>query len=96
MRILTAPHDDPVARLNRKLAAGQAQLEFSAGQGYLPAVLQALGISSATQLLVFSKTSLQRRFISPATPRAIYFNDDVAVAFIDGAPLLEHVGDPVR
>jgi hypothetical protein len=38
---------------------------------------------------VFSKTSLQRQYIDAANPRALYFNDTVAVAFIPGAPLLE-------
>ncbi len=32
-------------------------------------------------MLVFSKTSLQRERISPKTPRAIYFNDEVMVGF---------------
>ena len=35
----------------------------------------------SSQVLVFSKTSLQRERISPKTPRAIYFNDDVMVGF---------------
>ena len=35
----------------------------------------------SSQVLVFSKTSLQRERISPRTPRAIYFNDDVMVGF---------------
>jgi hypothetical protein len=46
-------------------------------------------------LLVFSKTSLQRSHISPKRPRALYFNDDVYIGFIPGAPLLEvSVADP--
>jgi hypothetical protein len=32
-------------------------------------------------VLVFSKTSLQRRRIGPKTPRAIYFSDDVYIGF---------------
>jgi hypothetical protein len=40
-------------------------------------------------MLVFSKTSFQRERISPRTPRALYFNDDVYVGFIPGAPLME-------
>ena len=32
-------------------------------------------------VLVFSKTSLQRERITPKTPRAIYFNDDLYVGF---------------
>jgi hypothetical protein len=42
-----------------------------------------------SQSMVFSKTSLQAHWISPENPRAIYYSDDVAVAFIRNAPLLE-------
>jgi hypothetical protein len=38
-------------------------------------------VAESSQVLVFSKTSLQRDRISPRTPRAIYFNDDVYVGF---------------
>ena len=42
-----------------------------------------------SQTLVFSKTSLQAGAIGPANPRAIYFTDDVAVAWIRGSPAIE-------
>jgi hypothetical protein len=86
---LTAAPNDPVTQLNRRLAQGKLQLDFVADEGYYRSILQALDISASSQLLVFSKSSLQRRFISPSAPRALYFNDEVAVAFIRGAPLLE-------
>jgi hypothetical protein len=38
---------------------------------------------------VFSKTSLQLRRISPRTPRALYFNDDVYVGFCQSGDVLE-------
>src|SRR5204863_15914 len=57
--------------------------------GYLIPVLEALHIPTETQSLVFSKTSLQSHFINPTNPRAIYYSDNVAVAFIRNAPLLE-------
>jgi len=63
--------------------------------GYLPSLLQALGIPKSSQMLVFSKTSFQRERISPTTPRALFFNDTVYVGFIPGAPLLEvSMADP--
>src|SRR5690606_29845754 len=37
-----------------------------------------------SQLLVFSKTSLQRRRISPERPRALYFSDTVYVGWVPG------------
>ena len=42
--------------------------------------LKALDIPVSSQTLVFSENSLQRSHINKATPRAIYFNDTVAVA----------------
>src|SRR5262245_11742131 len=80
---------DPVAQLRANLEAGNANLEFDGRFGYLPALLKALNIPTSSQMLVFSKTSLQRRFISPGNPRAIFFNDGVYVGFIPGAPFLE-------
>jgi len=59
--------------------------------GYLPSVLQALGVPVESQMLVFSKTSVQAARISPDHPRAIYFNDEVMVAHVPGAPGLEIV-----
>jgi hypothetical protein len=80
---------DAVARLENRLKTGEVVLEFDDQFGYLPALLKELKISPSSQMLVFSKTSLQRRLISPENPRAIYFNDDAYVAYIPGAPTLE-------
>jgi hypothetical protein len=52
-------------------------------------VLDALHLSSDSQMLVFSKTSLQAPRISPDRPRAIYFNDDVALAYVPGSSSME-------
>lgn len=85
----TAP-TDVVAQLNAKLQAGDVKLAFeSGGRGYLKSMLGALGIDASSQTLVYSGTSLQASYIKPDSPRAIYFNDNVAVAWIRGAPLLE-------
>ncbi len=79
---------DRVTRLSRDLAAGK--IKFSKGsQGDLPVLLQALGVNPDSQALVFSKTSFQAARIEPHNPRAIYFNDDVAVGFVRGSDLLE-------
>ncbi|MFT5129075.1 MAG: hypothetical protein ACI8W8_002695 [Rhodothermales bacterium] len=67
------------------------ELEWDRRHGYLPAVLKALDIDVSSQVLVFSKTSLQFRLISPRTPRVIYFNDRVYVGTIPGAPVLEFI-----
>jgi len=91
----TSPVHDPVAELNQKLAGGAATLSFDSTFGYLKSVLSALKVPVESQLLVFSKTSLQSILISPDNPRAIFFNDSVAVGWVRGSPLLElAVQDP--
>jgi hypothetical protein len=48
-------------------------------------------------MLVFSKTSFQAPKISPDNPRAIYFNDDIAIGYVRGSPNLEVAAlDPVQ
>jgi hypothetical protein len=82
--------DDPVARLSRDIAGGAAALDYRpGGHGYLPSLLQRLGVNTDSQTLVFSKTSFQAPKISPRNPRAIYFADDVAVGFVHGADVIE-------
>lgn len=86
---VAAQAGNPVERLQQRLDAGEVQLEYRAPRGYLDSLLEALGISPLTQTLVFSKTSAQFRLISPRSPRAIYFNDDVYVGWVRGGPILE-------
>ncbi len=89
IRYAQAPND-PVAQLEKRLEDGKAQLDYSAdGTGYLSSVLKLLGITADSQVLVFSKTSIQLKNISPRTPRAIYFNDEVSVGFVQGGDVLE-------
>ena len=83
------PTDDPVARLARELERGNSTLDFDAGLSYLPSLLDRLRVRPDSQTLVFSKTSVQESRISPRTPRAIYFRDDVAVAFVPGTDAIE-------
>jgi hypothetical protein len=77
--------DDAVARLSQRLNAGTANVEFNRdGLGYLPSLLQLLGVNPDSQALVFSKTSFQAPKIAPDNPRAIYFGDDVAIGYVRG------------
>ena len=80
---------DPVARLRERIAVGDANLVFDGERGYLDSLLAALEIDAASQLLVFSKTSLQVRGITPETPRAIFFNDAAYVAWTRDVPTIE-------
>lgn len=80
---------DPIAELQRKIDSGELRLEFNAERGYLDSLLKHLKIPVSSQTLVFSKTSLQSEHISPAAPRALYFNDDVYVAWVQGSSVIE-------
>jgi hypothetical protein len=86
MHYATAPRTDAIARLEARLARGDVKLE-AGPRGYLDSLLRALDIDAVSQTLVFSQTSLQSRRIRPSTPRAIYFNDDVYVAWVQQGPL---------
>lgn len=90
-----APLSDPVTLLENKLQSGQAKLEYTPGLGYLPSVLKNLDINPDSQILVFSKTSFQASKISTKEPRALYFNDSVAVGFVKEGEVTEVISlDP--
>jgi hypothetical protein len=78
-----------VSELQSKLDADETSFAFEKGKGYLPALLAALDIPVESQTLVFSKTSLQRSRISPRTPRAIYFNDNVYIGSCRAGEVIE-------
>jgi hypothetical protein len=80
---------DPVTELRDKIKNGEIRLEFDGERGYLPALLRALKLPVSSQTLVFSKTSFQSEHITPSTPRALYFNDDVYVGWVPGSNATE-------
>lgn len=81
--------NDQITRLNSQLERGEVELKWEPKNGYLRSVLDALGVPISSQLLVFSKTSLQMLHISPASPRALYFNDNVYVGQVRNSKSLE-------
>jgi hypothetical protein len=85
----SAELNDAITKLQAGLNSGVLSLEFNQHRGYLDSLLQVLELDSSTQLLVFSKTSVQTGLISPATPRAIYFNEEVYIAWVPGTQVLE-------
>jgi hypothetical protein len=87
----SAATDDAIARLGRRLADGSSALEFDEHAGYLPSLLRQLGINVDSQVLVFSKTSFQHTLINPKNPRALYFNDNVAIGMVPGGTVYEMV-----
>jgi hypothetical protein len=90
----TATPDNPVSRLQSRIATGDLKLDWSEKHGYLPALLQVLDIPVSSQVLVFSKTSLQHDKVGPKKPRAIYFNDEVHVGYVQNGILEIAAADP--
>ena len=84
----STPHN-PISDLQENLTKQKTGLKYDQEFGYLPALLESLDISTKSQLLVFTKTSLQRSRIAPRTPRALYFNDDVYVGYCHLGDVLE-------
>ena len=86
-----APHDywkrplkDPFTAFKVELDSGKVALDYQNEKAFLASLLKALDIPVSSQMLVFSTTSLQLRFITPSNPRALYFNEDVYVGYIPG------------
>lgn len=80
---------NPVEDLQLRLKQGKTKLAHTDDHGYLKAILKELDVPLSSQVLVFSKTSFQRERITPKTPRALYFNDDVYVGFCLRGDVLE-------
>jgi hypothetical protein len=84
---------NPVALLQQRIDRGEVRLEFSDKHGYLESLLEQLKVPVSSQVLVFSKTSLQESRISPQKPRALYFNDDVYLGYVQHGVLEISVAD---
>src|SRR5262245_20051015 len=82
-----------VSRLIDQIKSGQKQLAYEEHFGYLRSLLKELEVPVSSQVLVFSKTSLQRNRIAPRSPRSIYFTDDVSVGFCQNGDVLEITAD---
>src|SRR5690606_35134981 len=84
-----AATENRIWRMQQKLNSGELKLDWEPKHGYLLSLLKALDIHVDSQVLVFSRTSLQIEHISPQTPRAVYFNDDTYVGYVQNSPLIE-------
>jgi hypothetical protein len=92
-----APPSNAVAELEARLTRGETKLAYAAdGHGYLTSLLAALKVPAESQVLPFTQSSLQFDRISPATPRTLYFNDDVAVGAVHPGGLIEILANDRR
>lgn len=83
-----------VTTLQARVDRGELNLRGADDRETLRRCLEAAGIAAESQVLVFSKTSLQRQRISPQTPRAIYFSDDSYIGWVPGGLFEVTVSDP--
>jgi hypothetical protein len=90
----TEPTTDPVADLNHEIETGKVRLRFDGEQGYLRSALDALGVPIESQMVVFSKTSVQAQRINPQNPRTLFFNDSVVVGWVRGGFVEVAAQDP--
>jgi hypothetical protein len=89
IRYATSPQHNDVADLNSSLRDGSVRFAFEGRSGFLRSALEALRIPVDSQLLVFSRTSLQGRKISEQNPRALFFNDRVALGWVRDGDVIE-------
>ncbi len=81
--------DNPIVELNDRLRDNRLTFTFDARSGFLESALDALQLPVDSQLLVFSRGSLQGKRIGEKNPRAIYFNDGLALGWVRGGDVIE-------
>lgn len=89
IRYSSATPTDAIARLIDRIKSGESTVTWEPKHGYLTSLMKALSVPESSQVLVFSKTSLQISRITPKTPRAVYFNDDVYLGWVQNGDVVE-------
>lgn len=84
---------DAVAQLQQRIESGALALK-GADEAVLRAVLHELHVRCESQVVVFSKTSLQRSRIQPGTPRALYFSDSIYIGWVPDGLIEATAVDP--
>jgi hypothetical protein len=85
---------DRLSRLAEKWATDPASLPGSTPLERVRAILAALRVPEASQILVFSKTSKQNDLITPSNPRAVYFSSDCYCGYVPGGVMEIAIQDP--
>lgn len=73
---------DAFSKFAARVKSGQVKLNHTSEKAFVHSLLRSLDISPASQMLVFSTTSLQLSRISVRNPRALYFNDHTYVGYV--------------
>lgn len=85
---------DSLSKLAADLESGAKRVEGETPLEQLRFVLRELKVPEESQMLVFSKTSLQNSLIHPKNPRALYFSEDAYVGYVPGGSIEAVVVDP--
>ncbi len=87
---------DRIARLSDALKSGAVDLDPGLPEkAFVARLLEILEVPAASQVLVFSKSSLQNAHIHPRQPRALYFSDDLYFGWSHGSDIFEIIStDP--
>lgn len=89
-----AKPDDAVTQALARIGRGEVMLAGS-DREILEGVLRELRVPIASQVVVFSRTSLQANLIRPSRPRALYFSDSVYIGWVQGGLIEVAAVDPV-
>ena len=84
-----------LTELAAALSSGKATVPKTGGLDRLRFVLKSLGVPVESQVLVFSKTSLQNDLIQPTNPRALYYSENAYVGYVPGGAIEAVVQDPI-
>ena len=83
--------ENRISRLEATLAASRPPVTEAP---FLRWLLEQTAVPVASQVLVFSKTSLQRDLIAPRQPRSLYFSDDLYIGWVPGGLMEVTTTDP--
>ncbi len=88
------PHDywkqtpkDRFSRWMTNVQAGRVELGHAGEKAFVASVLKSLDIPASSQMLLFSTPSLQLSLITPRSPRAIFFNEDIYLGWVQGGKI---------
>lgn len=76
-----------ISEIEQRVTKGQLKLPLAEPKEALSLLLKECNIPVESQVVVFSKTSLQRDRITPTNPRVIYFNERTYIGWVPGGLL---------
>jgi hypothetical protein len=90
----TKPTRDPITALQQRIDSAAIALSSDGPSGVLRSLLRELDVPLSSQIMVFSKGSVQSARIEANNPRALYFNDSIVVGWVRGGFIEIAAQDP--